>query len=329
MAEKNEVAVKEEAGGQLSESGMAQECSRWLGAPAQSIINLLRDQIIAVPMGKEKASGAETALVLSVMNQYKLDPFARMVSAWRDWTGKLCIQVEQNGWTKMAKSQPGYLRASWEYGPIVASPNGKGKDCYEWVGCTIHDSILGDITAPRVWLDEEFVGSKPNKKLSNWEIMPKRRLPQRAYNNALRFAYGFSVYDSFDHELMDDRPVQEAATDATQSAMDNLTAAVAGETVEAEFETVDEQPGEPSDEATQEPEGEWPPTDTGTATTPSDGDPGPPVKESMFCSVAGCQKHGSLRCGVCGERFCSVHIGDNGMCKICGSDETTTTEEPC
>lgn len=350
--EKNEVVVAETPGGKLHESEMATKCSEWLGAPAKSIINLLREQIIAVPQGKPPATGAETALVLSVMNQYQLDPFARMVSAWRDWTGKLCIQVEQNGWTKMAKAQPGYLRASWAYGPIVASPGGKGKQCYEWVECTIHDSALGDITAPKVWLEEEFVPSRPNKKESNWEIMPKRRLPQRAYNNALRFAYGFSVYDAFDQELMADKPTQEAATEATQETMDNLTAAVAGTATEAEdadYETVEEpsavdeediippditcdelyagtkeafdqqeeSPGEPL-EAVVEDLGAPPAQDTGTHKESPQGPPA--VPGAMVCVVAGCAKAGTMRCGVCGERYCSVHMGaGDGVCQICGA----------
>ena len=129
MADGNELQVTSDPAGKLSDTQLAIDLGTMFAMPPKSLINLISTQVSAVPQGSPPATGVELAYVMSVMRQYELNPTLRQVHAWRDDRGKLAVMVGYDGWVKYARDRKTYLGISYKMGPIVESPDGKGKKC--------------------------------------------------------------------------------------------------------------------------------------------------------------------------------------------------------
>jgi hypothetical protein len=297
MSDNNEIVVTKAPAGQLRDTQLATELGSTFGVPAQSIINLVRDQIIAVPRGEHPATPAELALVMSVMRQYRLNPMLKQVHAWRDWQGKMAIMVGYDGWVQYAREQKNFKCVTYEYGPIIDSPDGKGRKCWEWICATVHDFARGDITMVPIYLEEWYVKQRKDKP-EPWQLQTKHRLHLKAFTNAIREAYGLGgVVDEVDKDIIQEQYHRtEYATQDTAEAMAERL-------------------------ATANP-GDLGPVESIAAVAPLviDGRTDPVTVEPVDypdCQNEGC--HGPTgmvavgRCGECGQYVCRSHMSPNGF----------------
>jgi hypothetical protein len=305
MSENNEIVVTKAPAGQLRDTQLATELGNTFGVPAQSIINLVRDQIIAVPRGEQPATPAELALVMSVMRQYRLNPMLKQVHAWRDWQGKMAIMVGYDGWVQYAREQPTYVGVSYEFGPLVDSPDGKGRKCWEWICATVHDKARHDIKMVPIYLEEWYVKQRKEKP-EPWQLQTKHRLHLKAFTNAIREAYGLGgVVDEVDKDIMQQEyhRAEYATADKAQEMAEQLASPQPGESLRDVIPLVIDGRTDPVtvDEYDQEP----------AAVDESDMTPIPVLDAP--CGFKGCSGMAVARCGECGECVCATHLGANGF----------------
>lgn len=292
----------------LKETAMAKELAATFGLPAESIVNLIKHQIIAVPNNQQPASDAELALVLSVMRKYQLDPMTKQMHAWRDNRGKLAIMVGFDGWVDYAMKQPGYIKVSYQYGPMVKSPDGKGKECWAWVQATVHDSRRGEIEMAPTFLDEWYMpgGNYPGP----WQKQTRHKLRIKAFSLAVREAYGLGGVDVGD---LDDRDYYRPAVtvdDTVDRMADELLSMSKGADLVPEPAQDDHEDGFiPAD---------YDDIDDGNPSPSSDQD-APSAAEDVVtpCGSRGCSSGATHECKDCGTWYCWDHMGKGGLCRIC------------
>lgn len=320
MSDNNELVVSKAPAGQLRDTQLAVELGNTFAVPAQSIINLLRDQIIQVPRGEQPATPAELAVVMSVMRQYRLNPMLKQVHAWRDWQGRMAIMVGYDGWVQYAREQPSYKGISYEFGPVIDSPDGKGKKCWEWIRATVHDRDRGDLQMVPVYLEEWYV--KPRKdKPEPWQNQTKHRLHLKAFTSAIREVYGLGgVSDEVDRDVLEaQRPEPEYHTavkvETMAAALPELDAAaqmarelntrprseIYAEAVLSSAERHDELVDAVQSDLDAQPE-----------TAADDYEKSVPIIDAP-CGFKGCSGMAVARCGECGEWVCAEHLGANGF----------------
>jgi hypothetical protein len=217
--ETTDLAVSAEAGGNLAVTALAEKLAGDFLVPAQSIINVLRTQIIAVPANQPPVTGGELFCVMSVMRQYGFNPMLKQLHAWRDGKGKLAIMVGYDGWVQYARQQPTYKGVSYEFGPIVNTPDGKGKKAWEWVALTIHDT-RGDFKQCPVFLDEWYVPQR-GQYPEPWQKQTKHRIHLKAFTSGIREFYGLGgVYDDIDAEVMGSQQLSSPGSATDDTAME-------------------------------------------------------------------------------------------------------------
>lgn len=292
----NELTVSNQPSGQLSETRLAQELGEMFAMPANSIVKLVRDQIIQVPRDGHPATPAELAFVMSVMRQYRLNPFIKQIHAWRDWQGRLAVMVGYDGWVQYAREQATYRGVSYEFGPVVPSPDGKGKNCWEWIRATVHDQARGDLVQVPVYLEEWYVKQRKDKP-EPWQNQTKHRLHLKAFTSAIREVYGLGgVSDEVDRDVLNEAAHQAEYRMAEK--VETMAAAMPGlaESVAA------------AESLSIRPEGEVVPPP-----------PGFEPLEDCPCGVAGCPAMATAACGICGQYVCPAHMGADGFtCAGCG-----------
>ncbi len=317
MSDNNEIVVAGGPGGNLHEMPLVIELGEQFGMPTKSLISLLTPQIVKVPKGEPPATPAELLYAMSVMRKYRLDPTLKQVHAWRDKRGDLAVMVGYDGWVQYALEQPTYLRTDYEYGDIVASPDGKGKKCWEWIRATVVDSARGAIQTPPVFLDEWYqpAGQFPGP----WQKQTRHKLHVVAFRLAIREAYGLGGLDVRDPEDFDAGGYARAEAtiaDSVDSMAARLEAAKADPAPPAPEDASDDGLFSDAVEAPSAPQDEPEPEVAHPGTRPLF-DP-----QAGTCFAPGCEKAWSLRCALCGERFCSDHMGENRIkCLVCGGGE--------
>ena len=300
MSENNELVVSKAPAGQLRDTQLAVELGNTFAVPAQSIINLLRDQIIQVPRGEQPATPAELAVVMSVMRQYRLNPMLKQVHAWRDWQGRMAIMVGYDGWVQYAREQPTYRGVSYKFGPVIESPDGKGKKCWEWIMATVHDSARGDLEMVPVYLEEWYVKQRKDKP-EPWQNQTKHRLHLKAFTSAIREVYGLGgVVDEVDRDVLEaQRP------DPTYHTAEKVR--TIAEKMEGKFSmplTALEDAATNQDQPTS------------GAPASDDYEKSVPITIDAPCGFKGCSGMAVARCGECGEWVCADHLCANGFsCK--------------
>jgi hypothetical protein len=162
------------------------------------------------------------ALLMLAIHKYDLDPNLRQIHAFRH-RGKLQIMVGVDGWIAFANRQSGYQGVTYEYSEtMVDTADKKGKKCWEWVKASIHSE--GRVPTEVIcFLDEWYQDQKGNYP-GPWQAMTRHRLRQKAFTQAVREHYGFSVYDDTDREKMinsDDGAV--AGEDKTNDSLNDLS----------------------------------------------------------------------------------------------------------
>jgi hypothetical protein len=273
-----------------------------------------------VPRGEQPATPAELALVMSVMRQYRLNPMLKQVHAWRDWQGKMAIMVGYDGWVQYAREQPTFRAVSYDFGPLVDSPDGKGRKCWEWIAATVHDRERGDIKMVPMYLEEWYVKQRKDKP-EPWQLQTKHRLHLKAFTNAIREAYGLGgVVDEVDKDIMQQE--YHRTEYATQDTAEKLAAALPGANAEAFT----------YGRAKVDPVAAVAAYNEVLAPSDPDDEPEPAAVDyekaipittiDAPCGVKGCSSMAAARCGECGNWVCAGHLGPNGFqCVGCAGVE--------
>jgi hypothetical protein len=351
MSDNTDIQIASGPGGNLHEMPMVIELAELFGTPAKSLINLMSTQIIKVPKNDPPATPGELMYALSVMRQYRLNPMLKQVHAWRDKRGDLCVMAGVDGWIKYANERPTFKRVEYKYGEMCDTPDKKGKRCWEYITVTVVDSERGPMEMVPVFLDEWYqregqYGPGP------WQKQTRHKLHVVAYRLAIREAYGMGGLDVRDPE--DFAPAQyTVAASATADRADQLAAQLAEAkqpTVhlttagkEALMEAAETGQADPVAVAAILEESFWtcplcqtendgaecvrcgspllPPDEPESAQGHMLIDP-PKSRHEGACAAVGCIKAWSLRCAMCGERFCTEHMHENRIkCKVCGGGE--------
>ena len=302
MSDNNELVVSNDPAGKLTESQMALKLSEEYLMPAQAIVNLIRTQIIAIPKGQPPATGAEFAVVMTLMLQLGANPILKELHAWRDRDGKLITMAGYDLWVKIARRQPTYRGVSYRFGPMVDSPDKKGARCWEWVQPIVHDSVAGPMEMTPVFLEEWYVKQRYDAP-GPWQKQPRHRLHLKAFTSAIREVYGLGgVVDEVDRDIMHDQYRRAEYTTA--------------ERVESMASTLPETPAEMCNRLSYTKQfnvSDEPNPDQPTSDAP---EPEPLPTIDAPCGFKGCSGMAVSRCGECGEWVCADHLGANGFsCK--------------
>ena len=313
----------------LYEMPMAQEVGESFGIPSGQLINLIKLQIISVPSGEEPATDAELAIVLSTIRKTGLDPMLGQIHAWRDWKGKLAIMVAFDGWVDFARRQKTYLKTTYDYGPMVNSPDGKGKKCWEWIQATVHDSAAGEIPQTPVYLEEWYVDQR--KKPAPWQNQTKHKFHIIAFRLAIREVYNLTGVVVDEDAAFYRGPQQGEQTDSRVDEMakelSHFKTDVPVEYIEAEAESLAEDAKNiernqmitnAEDAMVDAMAGEEPPAPEEERVADT------PLLDSLqnVCSVPNCASQGMIRCQSCQEWFCMEHLSNNPeLCLVCYGGE--------
>ncbi len=311
MSENNEIVVSTAPSGQLSDTALAQQLGETYGMPAQSIANLIRAQIIAVPQDAPPATPAELAVVMSVMRQYGLNPMLKQIHAWRDNKGRLAVMVGYDGWQDYARRQPTYQFVSYKFGPIVDTPDKKGCKCWEWVQPIIHDEKYGQVEMVPVYLEEWYVKQRGNYP-EPWQKQTKHRLHLKAFTSAIREFYGIGgVLDEVDRDVLEaQRP------DPTYHTAERVK--TLAEKMDGKFSM----PLTALEDAKKEMAGEMAVAAAAVVEPAADpvADPASAAIESYPC--ADCTTMTSVRCLACGAYVCAQCMAEDGsQCATCAAKE--------
>jgi hypothetical protein len=239
------------------------------------------------------------------------------------------------------RSGLGFQRVEYAHGKMVPSPDSKGKSCWESITVTVHDANRGAMVMTPTYL-EEWYQPQTGQYPGPWQKQTKHKLHVVAYRLAIREAYGMGGLDVRDPE--DFAPAQyTVAASATADRADQLAAqlaeAKAGERIEVlPGETITHiQQAEPALESfwtcpmcqTENDGAEC--VRCGAPLLPPDEPESaqghmlidqPKSRHEGACAAVGCIKAWSLRCAMCGERFCTEHMHENRIkCKVCGGGE--------
>lgn len=281
MTDNNELQVADGPSGLLHESRMAVDLGGAFGLAPKQVINVLRNSIIKVPRNSPPPTPAELVVVMSVMQKHGLDPMLKQLHAWRDGRGELAVMLGYDGWVEIAMRHRSYNGVSYECGPLIASPDKKGKQCFEYIKVTVHDKVRGSMAQMPTYLEEWYVNQRYEKP-EPWQKQTKHKLKVVAFRLAIRECYGVSGIDVRDvedvmHEPMGGASLEDKAMEAI-GVVDG-TEVYQDEPVEAE-------------------------------TTDDDG------VDTVPCGVKGCPSDNSVGCSACGAYYCEDHLS-HGECQIC------------
>ena len=307
-----------------------------------TLLDMMKSQIITIPDYGNHAypvKNEELMWVMSVMKELDLTPVVREIHAWRGYDGKLVIHVGYDGWVKCARRNSRYSHVSYECGPTVEAPDGRGQPCPEWISPTVHFSDGSPPASfPPVYLREWYVRSRGKKNKPGefhdgpWQNHTSNRLRQKAFTIAVREVFGFAVLDDVDREWVEltDEPINERVERETNQTVnteaDRLAAKMAdikaGQQPQAQQEAED---GEFDAVAPWEKEiGETDPPDGTEAAEqqPGAGSSGdtPPPEAGLHgaCYAPGCRNDAVGECS-CGVAFCPQHSAGGDTCASCGS----------
>jgi len=313
MTDSTDLQVSSGPSGLLHETPMAMELATEFGLNSKQVINVLRTSIIKVPKDSPEPTAAELLVVMSVMQQLHLNPMMKQLHAWRDKRGDMAVMVGYDGWVKFAKDNPTYRKVSFKYGPRVSSPDGKGKEAYEWVQATVHDSVFEEMEMPPTYLTEWYQPS--GQYPGPWQKQTSHKICLIAFRQAIRTAYGISGVGIGDIEDMPAAPVDlESATGRTLNKLSESMRVDEDPYTKEEHEEIRRKYAEvvapwPESEVSDDVVVEIPQEDEGAQE--------PQKADFVPCGTAGCPIKATVTCKSCKVSYCKVHAGKGGLCKIC------------
>jgi hypothetical protein len=299
MTNKNEIQVASSPSGLLHETPMAVELGESFGLTPKQVINCLTSSIIKVPKGQPPATPAELVVVMSVMQKHGLNPMMKELHAWRDGRGDLAVMMGYDGWVNLAMRHKSFIKVSYDFGPMVNPPEPKARKCFEWIKCTVHDTVRGEMEQMPTYLEEWYVPQR-GQYPEPWQKMTKHKLKVVAFRLAIRECYGVSGLDVRDIEdVMGPEPVSMG-----NKASEAVSALNEAMRVESPQDDEIDRDGESLAEQVAEVEEE---------TEAVVDDPG-----HVPCGVTNCPIKATRQCASCGTWFCKQHLKSEGdLCAIC------------
>lgn len=158
--------------------------------------------------------------MLIVVDRYNLNPFMKEVYAYPDKQGAVVPVVGIDGWLRMINSHPQFDGMDFKFSPELTTPV-DGKECPEWIECSIHRKDRTHPTVIREYIDEVYRpplkradGSRSN---TPWQSHTKRFFRHKAIIQASRVAFSFvGVYDEDEAQRILEAEGAEAAPAAEQ-----------------------------------------------------------------------------------------------------------------
>lgn len=342
MTDKNEVVVKQEEKASLTDL-----CAAKFHIDPDRMYDLVAKTMITKKSADGPILPEEVAMVMHAMNKYDKDPIMKQLAAFFS-KGKLQIMMVHDGWIDEVNKagSRGFMGITLTESEDLVDVPGTNKKAPVWVegvGKWTPGANRVDVVY-RARFDEWFVPG------DNWRTRPSHRIGMKAYDQTARLALGIGLSDEVDRDQfdhMDRGQVRQAASDATQQAMDNLTATMAGgELSEDEAKEVfpEEEPTMvdesdvtppklddflPVDNATPEPsespesddlpeDPEIPAEEEVQAQVPKRAAKVVPSKSKLVCCVPDCGVGRPLvLCAGCKELFCKDHHGNGDRCPAC------------
>ena len=133
--------------------------------------------------------------LLSVADQYQLNPFIRQLWGLPDRKGGILPVISVDGWIKIMNSYPESDGMEFVYSDQMVRIDDDTKNCHEWVDCVVYRKDRTHPVRVREYLDELYRPApiKNGKKFPGpWQTCPKRMLRHKAQAQGIRLAYGLS-----------------------------------------------------------------------------------------------------------------------------------------
>ena len=133
--------------------------------------------------------------LLSVADQYQLNPFIRQLWGLPDRKGGILPVISVDGWIKIMNSYPESDGMEFVYSDQMVRMDDDTKNCHEWVDCVVYRKDRSHPVRVREYLDELYRPApiKNGKKFPGpWQTCPKRMLRHKAQAQGIRLAYGLS-----------------------------------------------------------------------------------------------------------------------------------------
>lgn len=145
-------------------------------------------------------------VLLTVAEQYGLNPFTKELFAFPDGAGGIIPLVSVDGWARIINNHSAMDGIEFVSSEKMVRMEGAKVDCPEWIECIIYRSDRKHPIKIREYLDEVYrppftPKGKPYSIEGPWQSHPKRFLRHKTLIQASRIAFGFSgIYDNDEAE---------------------------------------------------------------------------------------------------------------------------------
>jgi hypothetical protein len=139
-----------------------------------------------------KPTTEEMVALLTIADQYNLNPFTRELYAFLDpKSGAIVPIVSVDGWVRIINEHPIFARMEFAYSEDrVELKNGKW--AHEWIECSIYRRDRDAPMVVREYFEEVFRGDKDYE--TPWDTHPKRFHRHKALSQCGRYAFGFAGF---------------------------------------------------------------------------------------------------------------------------------------
>jgi len=144
-----------------------------------------------------EVSNEQMVALLSVANQYGLNPFTREIFAFEDKFKGIVPVVSVDGWSRIVNNATEFDGVEFNNSPDeLTAPEG-GKTAYKWIECVIYRKDRQHPIKLKEYFDEVYQPPRGvNKTFGPWQSHPKRMHRHKVFIQCARLAFGFGgIYD--------------------------------------------------------------------------------------------------------------------------------------
>lgn len=166
--------------------------------------NLLKDSVFKAGKNEDPWTENEVAAALVFCQQYSLNPLTKQIQFFRTG-GRVTPYVGYDGWIAIANRQADYNGATFDY-----TYSKEDENSVIAITCNIHRKGKDYPFSVPEWYRENYKQTMP------WNTFPNKMLRQKAFNQAVRMAYGISA------EIADDLPEANVSNPIEMDAVIDL-----------------------------------------------------------------------------------------------------------
>lgn len=176
-----------------------------------------------------EVSNEQMAALLSVANQYGLNPFTREIFAFEDKFKGIVPVVSVDGWSRITNDHPDFDGVEFVTSEKeITAPEGS-KKAFEWMECIIHRKNREHPIKVKEYFDEVY--QKPrgqNQTHGPWQTHPKRMHRHKVFIQCARLAFGFGgIYDEDEAmRVIEGQTIEGTTATPDRSATARLSAAL-------------------------------------------------------------------------------------------------------